>query len=335
MKKRKEFALSRKQQDALAKKEFPNKEPMEDVPLNDDQKDNMVKSKKDESTLQEDKAPAQKNPEKDFPLKDYYSKIFEKYDLVNRVFTFGQDVKWRKKAVEECLQNNPAAFLDICTGTGDLVIDIARSAGREIELHGYDFSAEMLQQAKAKAGGSGSGKAAGKAAGKTAGKTAGKAASKAVANPAGKGTGKAAAITFTEGDVASMPYADNTFDTAGITFGIRNLVYANSNADLHLSEIRRVLRPYGRLVILESSKPDNRIWRFFNNLYLQLILPWIGGIISGNFKAYRYLAKSSKNYYSKKEMSAILEKAGFLTVRSKSLFLGSVMLLVAEKQVTS
>jgi len=300
---------------------------------------------------------------KDFPLKDYYSKIFEKYDLVNRVFTFGQDVKWRRKAVEECLQNNPSEFLDICTGTGDLVIDIARSAGREIELHGYDFSAEMLQKAKEKAAGNNAGgaakpgtgeaaeagtgeaaaeadgtkEAAAEAAGtkEAAGKAAGKAASKAAANPAGKGTGKAAAITFTEGDVASMPYADNTFDTAGITFGIRNLVYENTNADRHLAEIRRVLRDYGRLVILESSKPDNRIWRFFNNMYLQLILPWLGGFISGNFKAYRYLARSSKNYYSKKEMSAILEKAGFLTVRSKSLFLGSVMLIVAEKQVTS
>jgi demethylmenaquinone methyltransferase/2-methoxy-6-polyprenyl-1,4-benzoquinol methylase len=281
----------------MTKKKFPKKE--QDAAIKANKKDNSVKEKYTELTPQEDKAPPSKKPKKDFPLKEYYSKIFEKYDLVNRVFTFGQDVKWRRRAVEECLQNNPSTFLDICTGTGDLVIDIARSAGKEIELHGYDFSAEMLQKAREKAAG----------------------------NPL--------PIEFTEGDVAHMPYADGTFDTAGITFGIRNLVYENTNADRHLAEIRRVLRPYGRLVILESSKPDNMIWRFFNNMYLQLILPWLGGIISGNFKAYRYLAKSSKNYYSKKEMSAILEKAGFLTVRSKSLFLGSVMLLVAEKQATS
>ncbi|MDF1570835.1 MAG: class I SAM-dependent methyltransferase [Bacteroidales bacterium] len=268
---------------------------------------------------------------KDFPLKDYYSKIYEKYDLVNRVFTFGQDVKWRRKAVRECLRNNPSTFLDICTGTGDLVIDIARSAGKEIALHGYDFSAEMLQKAREKAAGIESGKGSGESTGKGTGDIAGIESG----NKGGHGAEEGAGIKFTEGDVANMPYADGTFDTAGITFGIRNLVYENSNANKHLGEIHRVLRDYGRLVILESSKPDNRIWRFFNNMYLQLILPWLGGFISGNFKAYRYLAKSSKNYYSKKEMSAILEKAGFLTVRTRGLFLGSVMLLVAEKQGTS
>ena len=129
-----------------------------------------------------------------------------------------------------------------------------------------------------------------------------------------------------------MPYEDGSFDTAGISFGIRNLVYENSKAEKHLSEIHRVLRIKGRFVILESSKPENRIWRFFNNIYLQLILPYIGGNISGNLKAYKYLAKSSKNYYSRKEMGKILEKGGFRVIMSRSLFLGSVMLMVAEKQ---
>lgn len=267
---------------------------------------------------------------KDFPLQDYYSKIYEKYDLVNRVFTFGQDVKWRRKAVEECLQNRPAKFLDICTGTGDLVIDVARTSDREIELHGYDFSAEMLQKAREKASVSRSGNHSreGTGHGPEKGNT------DRNGERSEKPAGTFEQIKFTEGNVADMPYADGTFDSAGITFGIRNLVYENSNADRHLSEIQRVLRPYGRLVILESSKPDNLVWRFFNNIYLQLILPYLGGIISGNLKAYRYLARSSKNYYTKKEMATILEKAGFLTIRSKGLFMGSVMLLVAEKQGT-
>jgi demethylmenaquinone methyltransferase/2-methoxy-6-polyprenyl-1,4-benzoquinol methylase len=85
-------------------------------------------------------------------------------------------------------------------------------------------------------------------------------------------------------------------------------------------------------VILESSKPDNWVWRFFNTLYLQLILPYLGGIISGNLKAYKYLAQSSKNYYSRKEMGLILENAGFNVISSRPMFLGSVMMLVAEKQ---
>lgn len=234
--------------------------------------------------------------QKDYPLKDYYSKIYPKYDLVNRIFTFGQDRRWRKRAVRECLQSNPSKVLDICTGTGDLVIDIASTTSAGIELHGYDFSVDMLGIAKEKA------------------------------------NKKKADIRFTEGNVAAMPYENDYFDAAGITFGIRNLVYENSNAKKHLEEINRVIRPGGRLVVLESSRPDSRVWRVFNNIYLQYILPWVGGLISGNFKAYRYLASSSKNYYSIGEMASILESAGFNTWKKKSLFMGSVMLIVAEKQ---
>jgi ubiquinone/menaquinone biosynthesis methyltransferase len=319
-----------------------------------DDKDNMIDNKGDETG---DKNIAKEN--KDHPLKEFYKKIYGRYDLVNRIFTFGQDRNWRKKAVEECLGNAPRQVLDVCTGTGDLVLELAQTveltrdpkvansanmAARKkdstaadsgnvttrkkdstaadsgnvtthgedlsakgssekdavnptpVQFTGYDFSAEMLQMAQEKA---------------------------AAAN---------ASIDFIEGNVAEMPFDDNRFDTAGITFGIRNLIYENSNADRHLAEIHRVLRKNGRLVVLESSRPDNRIWRFFNGVYLQFILPWLGGLISGNMKAYSYLAKSSKNYYSRKEMAAILEQAGFRVIRNRPLFLGSVMLLVAEKQ---
>jgi demethylmenaquinone methyltransferase/2-methoxy-6-polyprenyl-1,4-benzoquinol methylase len=139
-------------------------------------------------------------------------------------------------------------------------------------------------------------------------------------------------LTFLEGDVGKMPFEDKSFHAIGITFGIRNLVYENSNASRHLSEILRVLRPGGKLVLLESSRPDSALWRFFNTLYLQLLLPYLGGVISGNLKAYRYLARSSKNYYSMGEMGSILEDAGFEVVSGQPLFLGSVMLLVARKK---
>ncbi|MEX0987262.1 MAG: ubiquinone/menaquinone biosynthesis methyltransferase [Bacteroidales bacterium] len=233
---------------------------------------------------------------KDYPLHDFYKKIYQRYDLVNRIFTFGQDVKWRKKAVAECLRNNPGKVLDICTGTGDLILEISASAEKTIQLTGYDFSAEMLEKATEKS------------------------------------KKRGGSIDFIQGDVAAMPFQDNFFDTAGISFGIRNLVYKNSNAAQHLAEIHRVLRLDGRLVILESSKPENRIWRFFNGLYLRFILPYLGGVISGNLKAYRYLASSSENYYSRSEMGEIMNKAGFRIAGSQSLFFGSVMLVIVEKQ---
>ena len=129
-----------------------------------------------------------------------------------------------------------------------------------------------------------------------------------------------------------MPFENGAFDALGITFGIRNLVYKNSRADRHLSEINRVLQPGGQLVVLESSRPGNPVWRLFNTIYLRFILPYLGGLISGNLKAYQYLASSSKNYYTIKEMGAILATAGFEVSGSRSLFLGSVMLLILEKK---
>ncbi|MCK4747515.1 MAG: ubiquinone/menaquinone biosynthesis methyltransferase [Bacteroidales bacterium] len=237
----------------------------------------------------------------DFPLKDFYSNIYATYDRVNRIFTFGRDVAWRRMAVDACLQSDPGSVLDVCTGTGDFILEVARQTAkrdRTVILTGYDFSGAMLQEARRK---------------RDLLKT------------------KNAEIDFIEGDVDQMPFEDNRFDAMGITFGIRNLVYENSNAERHLQELYRVLRPGGRFIILESSKPENRFWRLFNNIYLQFILPILGGILSGNLKAYRYLEKSSRNYYSVREMGDILEGTGFRMRGGRSLFLGSVMLLVAEK----
>jgi demethylmenaquinone methyltransferase/2-methoxy-6-polyprenyl-1,4-benzoquinol methylase len=238
--------------------------------------------------------------ERDYPLKDYYSKIYRSYDRVNRIFTFGRDVSWRKKAARECLSHKPERVLDLCTGTGDFLLELARQSDYKVGLTGYDFSAAMLQEAERKYARSESRK-------------------------------DLLSVDFLEGDVQSMPFPDHFFDAAGITFGMRNLVYENSNASRHLAEINRVIRPGGKLIVLESSRPDNPVWRFFNSIYLQFILPYLGGVISGNLKAYRYLAESSKNYYSIQEMGEILETAGFTMDEGRPLFLGSVMLLVVNK----
>ncbi len=238
-----------------------------------------------------------------FPLKDYYSDIHSTYDRVNRLFTFGRDVAWRKKAVFACLEAGPVSILDVCTGTGDFILEVARQLGRNGEsaqLSGYDFNRAMLQEAQRKL-------------------------------EVMQQREQIPGVMFREGDVGNMPFGDGSFDAMGITFGLRNLLYENSHADRHLQELYRVLKPGGRFIILESSKPANVVWRLFNNIYLRFFLPLLGGAISGNLKAYLYLARSSRNYYTIREMGGILQGAGFRISHSSSLFLGSVMLVVAEK----
>jgi len=210
----------------------------------------------------------------------------------------------RKRAAKELLKSQPGRVLDLCTGTGDFLLELARQvdqSARGIKLTGFDFSSEMLKEAQLKQ------------------------------KQFQKGN-RQVEIYFMEGDAGEMPFADGHFDSMGITFGIRNLVYKNSNATKHLEEMSRVMKNGGELVVLESSKPASPLWRIFNGFYLRFILPYLGGWISGNLKAYRYLANSSKNYYTIEEMGKILEVAGFDLILSKSLFLGSVMLLVLQKR---
>lgn len=245
-----------------------------------------------------------KEHRQDFPLHDFYGDIHGTYDRVNRIFTFGRDRFWRRQAARELLSSKPESVLDLCTGTGDFVLELAQQSSRNNKtpvLTGFDFSEDMLREARRKLGELKSGM-------------------------------NMPDIVFLEGDAKAMPFEDGYFDAMGITFGLRNLVYENSHALEHLSEMKRVLRIGGQLVVLESSKPLSPVWRVFNDLYLRFILPYLGGAISGNLKAYRYLASSSKNYYTLEEMAKILDVAGFTLIGSRSLFLGSVMLLILEKR---
>ncbi len=237
------------------------------------------------------------------PLHDFYADIHGTYDRINRIFTFGCDQRWRRKAAGACLEDDPGEVLDICSGTGDFVLEMLVQSPGDRQFTAYDFSEAMLSEARKKWSKLESGRLRGR-----------------------KGP------SFVEGAVGAMPFEDEHFDAAGITFGLRNLIYENPDSEKHLAEILRVLRSGGRLVILESSKPSSVLWRFFNGFYLRFVLPCIGGLISGNFKAYRYLARSSENYYSLGEMAAIMEAAGFYVVEQHSFFLGSVMLLVVKKK---
>ncbi|MBN2349331.1 MAG: bifunctional demethylmenaquinone methyltransferase/2-methoxy-6-polyprenyl-1,4-benzoquinol methylase UbiE [Bacteroidales bacterium] len=231
-----------------------------------------------------------------YPLQKYYSKIYKNYDLVNRIFTFRMDEAWRKTAVKKCLENNPDNVLDLCCGTGDLAIRLFDESKYPINITGYDFSEPMLDVAKKKC--------------------------------AKKGI---SSIKFIYGEVAKMSFHNEQFDAIGITFGFRNLTYENSLKDRHLAEIFRVLNTGGRFVIVESNVPRNTMIRKFYNLYLNFVVKPVGGLISRDFEAYKYLTRSSNNFFNPEEIIQMLKKTGFTKVEYKSLFFGAAGLFTAQK----
>jgi len=169
------------------------------------------------------------------PLYDVFTAVPRRYDLVNRVVTWGFDQRWRRKAARECLSSRPHKVLDLCCGTGDLVINLARLSDSDVELTGIDYSHPMLKIA------------AGKAELLAGGRK----------------------ILFTSGDAANLPFPDGYFDCVGISFAFRNLTYKNPLLPRHLAEVFRVLGAGGRFVIVETSQPGAGLFRKLFHLYLR------------------------------------------------------------------
>ena len=230
------------------------------------------------------------------PLYHIFTRIPDRYDLINHVITMGMDSSWRRQAALACLHDRPARIIDICCGTGDLAITIARMAPHLPEIIGTDYSQPMLEIAETKAS-----------------------------------SFKTQNIRFINSDVAHLPFADNYFDCIGISFAFRNLTYKNPLTPTYMNEILRVLKPGGRFVIVESSQPESPFIRFLDHLYLRLWVFPTGYLISGNRGAYHYLAESARNFYSAGEMQGFLLKSGFKQAAAKMLFFGAAAIYSAVK----
>ncbi|MDY7035092.1 MAG: ubiquinone/menaquinone biosynthesis methyltransferase [Thermodesulfobacteriota bacterium] len=230
------------------------------------------------------------------PLQKMFNEVPGRYDLLNRLITLGLDEHWRKCAVRECLFGNPDQILDLCTGTGDLVLRMAKNSTCNTSIHALDYSESMLKVARQKAG--------------------------------KKSFEK---IKFIHGDAAEMPFKDDSMDTIGIGFAFRNLTYKNPVRDRLLSEIYRVLKADGKLVIIESSQPSNSIMRSLFRMYLKVFVAGLGGIISGHRGAYRYLAVSARNFFIPEEVRELLLGAGFQTIEHRPLSGGIAGLTIAVK----
>jgi len=198
--------------------------------------------------------------------------------------------------VEACLESNPRRILDLCCGTGDLAIGISKTSAYPVRVTGLDLNAQMLDVARQKAM-----------------------------------RAKATTVEFIQGDAGAMPFTDGEFDCLIIGFGFRNLTFENTKREQHLQEINRVMKRGAQLLILESARPESRFINFLYRLYLKLFLVPLGGLLSGDWNAYRYLANSSAGFYSFAEMRKMLDANQLSLHTRRKYILGSVNLLIAKK----
>ncbi len=203
-----------------------------------------------------------------------FDTISGNYDNLNRVISFGIDVKWRKKVLKMVSDKNPNTILDIATGTGDLAILMTKTNAEKII--GLDISDGMLEVGRQKI------------------------AAQSLSNR----------IEMVLGDSEKMPYNDNSFDAITVAFGVRNF----ENLEIGLTEILRVLKPNGIFVILETSVPVKFPFKQGYNFYSKNILPLIGKMFSKDNVAYGYLSESASFFPFGEALNNILRKVGFIDV---------------------
>lgn len=222
-------------------------------------------------------------------VKELFARISPRYDLLNRVMSWGLDTKWRR-LVARAGQTGPDHALDVATGTGDLALELARQGSRVTAL---DFCPEMMALAQGKA----------------------------------RRQGLEKSIDFVLGDALKLPFPDNSFDRATSGFVLRNV----ADIFLCLQEMRRVVRPGGRVLVLELTHPPAGPIALTYQFYLNVLLPRLGSWISGHGDAYAYLPRSLASFPAAPGLKALMEKAGLYQVSYIRLGLGTVALHVGLK----
>jgi|SRR6218665_339409 len=221
-----------------------------------------------------------------------FDTISGNYDGLNRVISFGIDVKWRKKVLALVSEKKPKAILDIATGTGDLAILMATTDAEKII--GLDISEGMLTVGRKKI----------------------------------REKNLSARIDMVLGDSENLPFEDHTFDAITVAFGVRNF----ENLEKGLSEILRVLKPNGIFVILETSNPTKFPYKQGYTFYTKYILPLIGKLFSKDNDAYGYLSESASVFPFGEALNNILRKVGFINVAAMPQTFGVATIYSASKK---
>jgi demethylmenaquinone methyltransferase/2-methoxy-6-polyprenyl-1,4-benzoquinol methylase len=225
-------------------------------------------------------------------VQEMFGAIAGRYDLLNHLLSANQDVRWRRRGVRWLHPRRGEAILDLCCGTGDLAFEILHQQPH-CHVTGADFAVPMLEIARRKADGR-----------------------------------QQTAVTFVQQDALNLSFDNATFDAVTVGFGVRNF----QDTETGLREIYRVLKPGGRVMILEFMRPTSWFLRYGFGLFFKGILPRVGKLISKHNSAYSYLPASVGDFYTRREFENLLRECGFAGVRSCDLSLGAATCFVARKQ---
>lgn len=225
-------------------------------------------------------------------VREMFDRIAPTYDLLNHTLSFNIDRLWRRRVVRIVRRLEPHRILDVATGTGDLAIALARRI-RGTRVLGVDLSERMLDIARRKV----------------------------------SEAGLDGRIVLDTGDAEHLDLTDGAVDVATVAFGVRNF----GDLGAGLRELARVVRPGGRAVILEFSTPSNPLARAFYGIWNRRVLPGVGGMVSHDRAAYRYLPDSIGAFPSPDRFLAMLSEAGFRNGRARSLSFGIAHIYTAER----
>ncbi|WP_207495463.1 bifunctional demethylmenaquinone methyltransferase/2-methoxy-6-polyprenyl-1,4-benzoquinol methylase UbiE [Aridibaculum aurantiacum] len=221
-----------------------------------------------------------------------FDKIAFRYDFLNRFLSAGIDVGWRKKAIKQLKEIQPKQVLDVATGTGDVAIMTYKKL-MPAKITGIDISEGMLEVGRKK-----------------------------IAK-----LGLEKAIELIKGDSERIEFPDASFDAVTVAFGVRNY----ENLERGLGEMLRVLKPGGKLVVLEFSRPKQPLFKALYNLYMKVVTPSVGKLVSKNKDAYQYLNDSVRRFPEGDEFLQILQGVGFSKTYKKSLTFGIATIYCGSK----
>ncbi len=222
-----------------------------------------------------------------------FSEVAHLYELVNHVLTFGLDIPWRKRAAQVAASGGGTHWLEVCSGTGEMAVNLQKLANSDTKVVVSDFSMPMVSKASEKE--------------------------------------ELRTATISLADSLQLPYPDNTFDLVIISFATRNITPNRERLTLFLREFHRVLKPGGRFINLETSQPSSTPIRLAFRFYTKQVIKLVGRIISGSKTGYAYLSHTVPRFFNTKDLSDIIYEAGFSKVNFVTMTFGAVAIHRAVK----